>query len=346
MERVDPHALSGYLAVIVPMSPIRLPGTPLSVSPLCLGGVPFGNTIGETGSFALLDRFVALGGSFIDTARIYSDWVPGERRRRERILGDWLAARRNRAKLILATKGAHAFIDSLDTPRTSAAEIRDDLEGSLRTLRIDVIDLYWLHRDDPARPVEHFIDLLNVFLREGKIRAFGASNRNASRLRAANTYAEKSKQQGFAANQPFWCLGSAAARPSKDPGLVKFDAAAARFHRETGLAVIPYTSQANGFFSKLALPKDRQPSDPSKSDFHTPANLATARLVFELAALKRVAPSAIVLAYLWSRPFPVIPIIGSRTLAQLEDCVAALPVRLTPIELTAFETTSQSGISA
>lgn len=325
------------------MSPIQLPGTPLSVSPLCLGGVPFGNTIGEAESFALLDRFVALGGNFIDTARIYSDWVPGEKRRSERILGDWMAARGNRANLVLATKGAHPFIESLDAPRTSAAEIRDDLEGSLRTLRTDVIDLYWLHRDDPARPVEHFVDLLNAFHREGKIRALGASNWSAARLQAANAYAEKSRQRGFAANQPFWCLGSAAARPPKDPGLAKFDAAAERFHRDTGLAVIPYTSQANGFFSKLALPEAERPADLARSDFHTPANLAVARVVLELAAMKRVAPSAIVLAYLRSRPFPVIPIIGSRTIAQLEDCVAAVPVRLAPAELSALETASQPG---
>lgn len=324
------------------MSPIKLPGTPLSVSPLCLGGVPFGNTITEAESFALLDRFVALGGNFLDTARIYSDWVPGEPRRSERIIGDWMTARRNRARLVLATKGAHPFIDSVDIPRTSVAEIRDDLEGSLRTLRTDVIDLYWLHRDDPTRPVEHFIDLLNAFLREGKIRAFGASNWTAARLRAASDYAKKSGQQGFTANQPFWCLGVAASRPPPFTGFVKFDAEAYRFHRETGMAVIPYTSQANGFFSKLA----RGDTGLEKHDFHVPANLAAGRIVQELAAAKRVAPSAIVLAYLWSRPFPVVPIIGSRTIAQLEDGIAALPVRLTAAELASLEAASQSGLPA
>lgn len=325
---------------------VSLPGTGLAVSPLCLGGVPFGNTITEAETFALLDRFVARGGTFIDTARIYSDWVPGELRRSERILGDWLQARGGRERLVIATKGAHAFIDSLDAPRTSSAEIRDDLEGSLRTLRTEVVDLYWLHRDDPTRPVEHFIDLLNVFRREGKIRAFGGSNWSPARLRAANDYARKSGQEGFSANQPLWCLGSAQARPPKDPGLVKFDAAADAWHRETGLAVIPYTSQANGFFSKLALPPDRRPADLEKSDFHTPANLATARRVLELAASKRVAPSAIVLAYLWSRPYPVVPIVGCRTIAQLEDCIAALPGRLTTDELSILEAESRSGLKA
>lgn len=325
----------------VDVQPVRLPSTPLSVSPLCLGGVPFGNTISETETFALLDRFVALGGTFIDTARIYSDWVPGEKRRSERVLGDWLAARGKREKLIIASKGAHPFIESLDVPRTSAVEIRDDLEGSLQTLRTEVIDLYWLHRDEPARPVEQFIDVLNAFLREGKIRAFGASNWTTDRLRAANAYAQQSGQQGFCANQPFWCLGVAQSRPPPFTGYVKYDAEMDRFHRETGLAVIPYTAQANGFFSKLA----RGDAGLERHDFHVPANLTAGRVVRELAALKRVAPSAVVLAYLWSRAFPVIPIIGSRTIAQLEDCIAALPVRLTPAEIATLESASQSGLS-
>ena len=320
-------------------SRLALPGSALAVSPLCLGGVPFGLTITEHETFALLDRFVALGGNCIDTARIYSDWEPGELRRSERILGDWLRARGHRDRLVIATKGAHPFIDSLTVPRTSAAEIRDDLDGSLRTLRLDVIDLYWLHRDDPARPVAHFIDLLNGFLREGKIRAFGASNWTAPRLRAANDYARASRQHGFVANQPLWSLGCQQTRPSKILGLAKFDADMLRFHGESGLAVVPYTSQANGFFSKLA-------PNLAQHDYYTPPNLAAGKIVVELAAARHVAPSAIVLAYLWSRPFPVVPIIGSRTPDQLEDSAAALPVRLIAAELAMLDRASESGLPA
>ncbi|MDI1334632.1 MAG: aldo/keto reductase [Lacunisphaera sp.] len=324
------------------MNRTQLPGTGLSVSPLCLGVMSLGTTIPEGDCFALLDRFVALGGNFLDTARIYSDWEPGEKRRSERILGDWLQARGHRVRLVLATKGAHAFIESLQTPRTSAAEIRDDLEGSLRTLRTDIIDLYWLHRDDVTRPVGHFVDLLNTFVREGKIRTFGGSNWSAARLRGANDYAKKSGQQGFSANQPLWCLGSAQARPFPYPGLLKFDPAAYQFHRETGLAVVPYTAQAKGFYTKLARP----PADLTENIFHTPPNVAAAAVAGGIAQQRGVNLSAIVLAYLWSRPFPVIPIVGCRTIAQLDDCVAALSVRLTAAELAALESASQSGLPA
>ncbi len=326
------------------MKRLTLPGTDLAVSPLCLGGVAFGNTANERETFALLDRFAELDGNFLDTARVYSDWVPGERRRSERILGDWLHAHGGRDRLVIATKGAHPFLETAHAPRSSAAEIGDDLEGSLRTLRIEVIDLYWLHRDDPNRPVGHFVDVLNGFLRQGKIRAFGASNWTAARIRAANRHAAATGQQGFVANQPFWSLGCQQARPSKIPGLVKFDAEAWRFHRDTGLAVVPYTSQANGFFSKLALPPAQRPADLAGSDFHTPPNLAAAEVVARLARDLGVQPSAIVLAYLWSRPFPVVPIIGCRTPAQLEDSVTALPVRLTAGQLQALDAAAPSGL--
>jgi aryl-alcohol dehydrogenase-like predicted oxidoreductase len=326
------------------MTTVALPTTGLHVSPLCLGGVPFGHTLDEKSTFALLDRFVDLGGNFIDTARVYSDWVPGEKSRSERILGDWLHARGHRDSIVISTKGGHPFIESLRVPRTSAAELRTDLEGSLRSLRTEVVDLYWLHRDDESRSVEHFIDVLNAFVREGKVRAFGASNWTAARLRAANTYAAASGQRGFAANQPFWCLGCQAARPPAFSGYVKFEADAWRFHRDTGLAVIPYTSQAGGFFSKLALPAAQQPASFAAHEFHVPANLAAGKIVLELAAAKNITPSAIVLAYLWSRPFPVVPIIGSHTAAQLEDSFAACAVRLAASELRALEDASESGL--
>lgn len=328
------------------MNRVAVPGTDLSVSPLCLGGVPFGHTITEAGTFALLDRFVEHGGNFIDTARVYSDWIPGERSRSERILGDWLRARGGRPRLVIGTKGGHPSFESFDVPRTSAAEIRADLEGSLRTLGLDVIDLYWLHRDDPTRPVGHFVNLLNTFLREGKIRAWGVSNWTAARLETAWEHARATGQPGPVANQPFWSLGCQQARPPMDRSLVKFDAAAYAFHARTGLAVIPYTSQANGFFSKLALPPEQRPSGLASHDFHTPPNLAAGEAVVRLAREKGVRPSAIVLAYLWSRPLPVIPVIGSRTPAQLDESVAALPVRLSAAEFAALEAASPSGLPA
>ena len=322
-----------------------LPGIPLNASMVCLGGVFFGNELDERATFALLDRFAELGGNFIDTARIYSDWVPGETSRSERVLGDWIKSHGRRDTLVISTKGAHPSLQSLDQPRTGAAEIRADLEGSLRSLGLETIDLYWLHRDDPTRPVGHYIDLLNTFVREGKVRVFGASNWTAARLRAANAYARETGQLGFGADQPFWCLGVAQSRPPPYSGFVKFDRELDQFHHETRLPVVPYTSQANGFFSKFALPLPERPANFERHDFNTPPNVAAAQIVVELATAKGVAPSAIVLGYLLSRPYPVFPIIGCRTLAQLENSAQATQVRLSANELQRLESASQSGLT-
>jgi aryl-alcohol dehydrogenase-like predicted oxidoreductase len=327
------------------MEKLALPGTDLTASRLCLGGVPFGNTLDESQTFALLDRFFELGGNFVDTARIYSDWVPGEKRRSERILGDWIRARGLRDRMVVSSKGAHPLIESLDVPRSSAADLRDDLEGSLRALRVETIDLYWLHRDDPTRPAGHFIDLLNTFVREGKIRAFGASNWTVERLRAADAHADATGQRRFAANQPLWCLGSAQSGPPPFRGYVKFDPAMYRWHRESGRTAVPYTAQANGFFSKLARPPHERPASLAASEFHVPANLATADVVNRIASAHGVSVAAVVLAFLWSRPFPVLPIVGCRTLDQLEESAAALALRLSPDEVRALDDVSQSGLS-
>lgn len=326
------------------MSRVRLPGISLEVSPLCLGTVPLGAPLDQAASFALLDRFVELGGNFVDTARMYSDWIPGEKSRSERVLGDWLAARGNRERVVVATKGMHPELSTAHIPRSAATELRTDLEGSLRTLRVDVIDLYWLHRDDPARPVEHFVDLLNAFVREGKIRAFGFSNWTAERLRAAHDYARRSGQLTLAANQPFWCLGNRQSKPPPFLGLAWLDRAAHEFHVETGLAVIPYTAQAKGFFTKFQLPPERRPRDFAEHEFNTPPNQALARLVGGLARARGVTPNAVVLGYLWTRAFPVVPIVGASRPEQLDDNFAATGFRLSAEEMRALEAASNSGL--
>ncbi len=316
------------------MPSLRLSGTDLTVSSLCLGAAMFGEQLPERDVFALLDRFVELGGNFVDTARLYSDWLPGERHRSERILSDWVKARPTEAaRVCIATKGMHPDLATPTVPRSSEAEIRHDLESSLRTLRLESVPLYWLHRDDPTKPAAFFVDLLNALHREGKVHAFGASNWTAARLREAHEHAQRTGQKGFAANQPLWAMGCLQARPPKIHGLVLFDDAAHAFHRETGMAVIPYTSQAGGFFSKWARPFWSRPRKFSAHDWHTPANLVLAKVAQRLAEARGVPISAIVLAWLRAQPFPVVPIVGGHTAAQLEDSVAALGVQLTAEEM-------------
>src|SRR3954447_22310784 len=157
----------------------QLGQTDLMVSPLCLGGNVFGWTADEATSFKILDGFVDVGLNFIDTADVYSAWVPGHTGgESESTIGRWIKARSNREKVIIATKVG--WDDGL-----SAAHIRTAVEASLKRLQTDYIDLYQSHKDDPNTPLEETLSAYADVTRTGKVRAIGASNYTAARLQEA-----------------------------------------------------------------------------------------------------------------------------------------------------------------
>lgn len=310
------------------MQTVSLPHAGRCVSRLCLGLADIGVRYSEADGFALLDAFRDAGGNFVDTARIYSDWVPGELQRSERILGGYLAARGDRDAWVVATKGCHMDLATAHLPRVSPQHLRADLEGSLRSLRLDCIDLYYLHRDDPTVPVEPLIDTLETCVRQGLIRAYGCSNWHAGRIRAAQDYARASGGTGFAANQMLWNLGSRAMRPPADATLVAWDEPMAALHRAEPILAAPYAAQANGFFSKLL--GEVQGTDPealARSPYHTDGNQRVAAGLRALAHESGLPVSTLVLAYLLEQDVPVTPVIGPKSLAQLRSSLGALAVR-------------------
>src|SRR6266700_7544144 len=172
----------------------KLGRTDLHVSPLCLGGNVFGWTADEATSFAVLDAFVAGGGNFIDTANVYSAWVPGHKGgESETVLGNWLAARKNRDQVIIATKVGSPMGDGGNG--LARDYIFKAVEDSLSRLQTDYIDLYQSHRDDRDTPLEETLEAFDVLIKQGKVRAIGASNYIAKRLTEA---LQISQQHGFA----------------------------------------------------------------------------------------------------------------------------------------------------
>jgi aryl-alcohol dehydrogenase-like predicted oxidoreductase len=160
----------------------------LNLFPLCLGGNVFGWTADRDASFAVLDAYAEAGGNFVDTADVYSVWVPGHvGGESETIVGEWMASRRNRDQIVVATK-----VGMLSTrPGLSAANIRAAVEDSLRRLGTDHIDLYWAHIDDADTPLEEALGTFDALVREGKIRNIGASNYEADRLTEALEISER-----------------------------------------------------------------------------------------------------------------------------------------------------------
>ena len=210
----------GTRAMSVPTL-VRLPGTDLDVSRICLGGNRFGAQLDQEASFELLDIFHEAGGNFVDTAHVYADWLPDiERSSSEKTIGRWLAARGLRGKVVVATKGGHPELGNPASRRLDRASLREDATGSRDNLGTEDVPIFYVHRDDPGRPVDEILGALEELRGEGIIRHYAASNWTLPRLVEARRVAQRAGWQGFVANQPEWSLarrnpGSAAARPGR-----------------------------------------------------------------------------------------------------------------------------------
>src|SRR5918996_3373975 len=208
----------------------------IEVSRLCLGANVFGWTADADTSFAVLDAYVAAGGNFVDTADSYMWRVPGNSGgESETIIGEWIAARGNRDSVVLATKvGSWPQRKGL-----SAKNITEAVEDSLRRLRTDHIDLYYAHRDDPDTAQEETADAFDGLVRAGKVRAIGASNFTADRLRSALEISTRDGLASYVAVQPHYNLMERE----------EFENALAPLVSSEGLACMPYYALASGFLT-------------------------------------------------------------------------------------------------
>ena len=323
-----------------PAPRLRLPGTELHVSRLALGTAHFGIKQDEVAAHDLLSTYVSWGGNFIDTARVYSDWVPGETGRSERIIGDWLRADpTRRSRVVIGTKGLHYRWSDKARSRVASAHAREDIEASLQAMGIATIDLYWLHRDNPALRPEEIIEFMQVYVEEGKVRHLGVANWAISRLQSANAHAARHGLHPFVANQPLFNLGSWDLPSAPDPTLVTLDRAAYTYHRTHPFALIPYSAQAQGYFSRCTAGQTPRPKR-----YDSPRNHAVAQLAGKLARELDVPVSAIVLAYLTHQPLPIVPIIGPNSVIQLGESFASLDVSLSPAALNLLEEACGSGL--
>ncbi len=312
------------------MLQVSLPQSDLSVSQICLGTGSFGSSVPEEAAFKLLDAFVAAGGNFIDSARIYAMWLPDGANASERTIGNWQRSRGLRDQIVIATKGAHPDLKTMHLSRLSRADIQADIRDSLKYLQTDVIDVYWLHRDDPQRPMADILETLNSEVQAGTIRYFGCSNWRVTRIREAADYARQAGWQSFIANQPMWSLAEPNRENIGDKTMVLMDTEDLDYHRETGMAVIPYTAQARGYFTKLA---HNTLKDGDIRQYDNARNRLRYERAGELAARHNVPITSIALSYLTSQPFPVIPIIGAHTSEQLADSLSHTDLQLSPEEL-------------
>lgn len=304
-----------------------LTGTDLQVSSLCLGTVEFGASMDMLDCFRQLDEFMELGGNFLDTAHVYGDWLPGERARSETVIGKWLKQSGRRSRCVISTKGAHPRLDTMNVSRVNRKAIMTDIEESLKSLKTDTIDLYFLHRDDVNVSVEEILGILEEARRKGSIRYYGCSNWRLERLKEAQRAAEVHDFYGFSCNQLMWSLADINPGGLGDPTLIWIDQKTFAYHKEKQLSAMAYMSVAKGYFSKL-LNGDAIPEKVAAIY----DNEANRRIAKELKALRAngTTPVQACISYFDSQPFPAIPIASFRTIEQMRETAAGCDMTLSP----------------
>ncbi len=301
------------------MNLVKLHKCGLEVSEICLGADHFGTKFDRDAAFELLDRFRDAGGNFVDTANIYARDFENGFSRSERILGEYLKSR-GKSSLVVATKGGHPNVKTMHTPRLSRVEIERDLDESLKSLGLDAIDLYYLHRDDQSKPIGEIIEILEEFVRKGKIRHYAASNYTKSRLEESIKFSESHNCQGFSVVSNMWspAVENPGTPLSGDDTLVRFDDSDLELFEKSNLAFIPYSSTAKGWFAKRA---NGEVSEKLAKVFENEKNL---HLLEKLKARGGSVQTAL-LEYICSiklNSSPIIPITSVSNADQLSDLLS------------------------
>ncbi|WP_367043535.1 aldo/keto reductase [Streptomyces sp. Je 1-332] len=308
----------------------KLGSSDLEVFPLALGGNVFGWTADEAQSFSVLDAYTAAGGNFVDTADVYSAWVPGnEGGESETVIGNWLAARGNRSDVVLATKvGAHPDYKGL-----SAKTIKSGVEESLRRLRTDYIDLFYTHYDDPAVSVEEIIGALDELVTSGKVRAIAASNVTPERLQEFLDFSDREGLARYSVLQPHYNL------VSRDTYEGPLEQVASR----SGLAAVPYYALASGFLTGKYRPGaqvDSARAEGAGKHLDTDRGLRVLAALDEIAQARGAELATVALAWLAAQPTVAAPIASARTVEQLPALLAVGELELTEAEVSALTAAS------
>jgi len=308
----------------------RIGHSELQVAPLMFGGNVFGWTADEATSFSILDAFVDAGLDFIDTADVYSAWVPGNHGgESEAIIGKWFQRSGKRDRIVLATKvSKHPQRKGL-----SAANIQAAVEDSLRRLQTDYIDIYFSHDDDTATPLAETLGAYQRLIEAGKVRVIGASNHSGARVEEALALSRQYGLPEYQVLQPEYNLYDRAGYETDlEPVALAYQ-----------LGVVVYWSLASGFFSGKYRSKEDLADKARGSRVEKYLNERGLRI---LGALDRVAarhastPASVALAWLIARPSVTAPIASATSLQQLESLVAAVHLTLTGSDIRELDDAS------
>jgi aryl-alcohol dehydrogenase-like predicted oxidoreductase len=292
----------------------------LHIAPVMLGGNVFGWTANESSSFRVLDAFVAGGLDAIDTADVYSNWVPGHKGgESESVIGNWLKARGGRGKVVIATKVGWDKKDA--GGGLSREHIFKAVEASLKRLQTDYIDLYQAHYFDKTTPIEETLDAFQDLIKQGKVRAIGASNYTGALLADALEISAAKKLARYETLQPHYNLYERAGYEKDLEPLVL----------EKGVGVIPYYALASGFLTgKYRSEADfgKSPRGGGMKSRFNERGFRILKALDDVSARLDARPAQVALAWLIARPSITAPIASATSPEQVEDLVAAARLKL------------------
>jgi aryl-alcohol dehydrogenase-like predicted oxidoreductase len=292
---------------------IQIPATTLDVNPLCLGGNVFGWSADESQTQAVLDAFSELGGNFIDTADVYSEWADGNiGGESETIIGNWMKSRGNRHSFVIATKVAKLSTRPGLRPENIIAACNE----SLKRLQTDHIDLYYSHHDDKDVPIAETLGAYQTLINEGKIRYIGASQHTGPRLQEALDIAAKEKLPKYI------CLQDQYNLVERNP----FESEQQQVLKANGLSAIPFFGLARGFLSGKYRPGVTVDSIRAAgvADYQTEKGYAIVDALTKIAQSHNSSVSAVALAWLRSNPQVSTPIASARTVEQLHEIMQVI----------------------
>jgi predicted dehydrogenase/aryl-alcohol dehydrogenase-like predicted oxidoreductase len=276
------------------------------------------NQVAMPHAAAILDDYFERGGNAFDTAWIYG-------RNKSELLGRWVRARGVREQVVIVAKGAH-------TPHCNPVALEAQLIEQLGWLETDYADIYLMHRDNPDVPVRDFVEALNAQVKAGRIRTFGGSNWSIERMKKANAYAKRKGLQGFSILSNNLSLAEMV-QPVWKGCIHVHDAESRRWLKRSGLTLLPWSSQARGFFVPERARPDLREDESLARCWYSPDNFRRQERAIELAKKHGVEPINVALAWVLCQPFPSFPLIGPRTVSETRSCMGALRVVLKPAEM-------------
>ena len=304
----------------------------LRIAPLMLGGNVFGWTVDLAGSCAILDAFVDAGFNAVDTADSYSRWAPGhEGGESEIVIGKWLKSGGKRDKMTIATK----FGEDIGEGRSLRKEyILRACDASLRRLQTDYIDLYLAHFDDDVTPVEETMEAFAMLIRQGKVRAAGASNLSPARLEASLAASKTLGVPRYEVLQPLYSLIERQ----------RFEQDYAEICRREKLGVITYYALAAGFLTGKYRTADHAAGNAARGgkvkNYLNERGLGVLAALDDVAARHGATPAQVSLAWLLAQPLVTAPIVSATSLDQLQEILKAPSIALTPEDLAALDKAS------